>query len=42
MADFIARVIGFILITIFCLGWLNIWGDPHFTWWGAIYYLGNM
>lgn len=42
MADFVATVIGYIIIVLFCLGWLNIWGDPYYTWWGAIHYLGNL
>lgn len=42
MADFIATVIGYIIIAAFCLGWLNIWGDPYYTWWGVIHYFGNL
>lgn len=28
------------LITLFLAGWLDIFG-PEYTWWAAIYHLGN-
>lgn len=38
MLKFIAYVAG----AIFVMGWLNVTGNPHLTWWGAIAYMGNM
>lgn len=35
-------IIGFIFMSAFALGWLNLFDDPRLTWWGVIYYLGNL
>ena len=36
------EIFGFLLLTVFALGWLNLGQGPEYTWWGLIYYLGNM
>ena len=36
------EIFGFLLLTVFALGWMNVGQGPEYTWWGLIYYLGNM
>ena len=36
------EIFGFLLLTVFALGWMNLGQGPEYTWWGLIYYLGNL
>ena len=36
------EIFGFLLLTVFALGWLNLGQGPEYTWWGLIHYFGNL
>ncbi len=42
MIDYIATLLCYIILTVFMIGWFNVFGDPYLTWWGLIHYLGNL
>lgn len=36
-----SEVIGYCLITIFALGWMDTGFGPEYTWWNLIYQIAN-
>ena len=42
MLNTIGNIVGYTLVFIFALGWIDIGFGPEYTWWNVIYQLGNM